>query len=44
MPFLELYDWEKCGEFISSFLSYEELDPPNEFPEIIPSPTNVLRW
>ena len=44
MPFLELYDWNRCASFIADFFEYEELDPPNEFPKVIPSPSNTLRW
>lgn len=29
---------------MSKFIQYEELDPPDEFPKCIPSPTNVARW
>jgi hypothetical protein len=44
MPFLELYEWEQCATFCAEFLSYEELEPPNQLPAIIPSPKNVLKW
>jgi hypothetical protein len=44
LPFIELYEWEKCAKFIADFLEYEELIPPNELPKLIPSPTNVLDW
>jgi hypothetical protein len=44
MPFIELYEWGRCADFVANFLEYEELDPPNEFPTVIPSPTNVLEW
>jgi hypothetical protein len=44
MPFLELYDWNICSEFVSGFIEYEELDPPNEFPKVVPSPNNVIAW
>ena len=42
LPFLELYDWAHSAEFIANFLEYEELNPPDQFPEIIPAPCNVL--
>lgn len=29
---------------LSQYIQYEELDPPNQFPNVIPSPENVLRW
>lgn len=44
LPFLEFYDWEKCSEFLANFLQYEELNPPNVYPDCIPSPTNTLKW
>jgi hypothetical protein len=44
LPFVELYDWEKCSKFIADFLEYEELTSPDEYPTQIPSPANVLSW
>jgi len=44
MAFLELYEYEKCARYISNYIQYEQLDPPTEFPSVIPSPTNVARW
>jgi len=44
VPYPELYDYEKCAKFLSDFIEYEELNPPNEFPKYIPSPENVLLW
>jgi hypothetical protein len=44
LGFLELYDYKKCAEYMSRFIQYEELDPPDEFPRCIPSPANVARW
>jgi len=44
LPFTELYEWEKCSKFVSEYLEYEELFEPDEFPEIIPSPANILEW
>lgn len=44
MSFLSLYEYKQCAEFIAHFLEYEELEPPNELPSIIPSPYNVLHW
>lgn len=42
--FLELYTYEKCAQYLSYFISYEQLDPPDRFPQCIPSPTNVAMW
>jgi hypothetical protein len=44
LPYTELYEWKECAEFISNFLEYEELDPPNALPDYIPSPANVIDW
>ena len=44
MPFLELYNWQTAAEFVSNFLEYEELNPPDQFPEVIPAPSNTLAW
>ncbi len=44
VPFPELYDYKKCAKFISQFIEYEELQPPNDFPKFIPSPNNIIDW
>jgi hypothetical protein len=44
LPFTELYEWDKCANFIKDYLEYEELTVPERFPEFIPSPANVLNW
>ena len=44
LPYTELYHWEKCAKFIADYLEYEELPDPDKFPEMIPSPANVLDW
>jgi hypothetical protein len=44
LPFTKLYEWENCSKFVSEFIEYEELFEPDKFPEVIPSPTNVLDW
>lgn len=41
---LELYDAFTAAKKISNYIQYEELDPPNRYPSVIPSPENVLRW
>ncbi|CAD8138022.1 unnamed protein product [Paramecium pentaurelia] len=42
--YLELYNYEQCARYMSFFIAYEQLDPPDQFPKVIPSPTNVARW
>ena len=29
---------------MSYFIAYEQLDPPDRFPSVIPSPTNTAKW
>jgi len=42
LPYKELYCWDGCAQFVSDYLSYEPLKVPNELPEVLPSPTEVL--
>jgi hypothetical protein len=44
LPFTEIYDYKGCAKFVANYLEYEELETPNELPEKMPSPANVLRW
>ena len=44
VPYPELYDYKKCAKFVSEYFEYEELNPPTEFPKIIPAPDNVVKW
>lgn len=44
LGYLELYKYEECARYLSQFLAYEELDPPDRFPTVIPSPSNILAW
>ncbi len=44
LGFLELYNYEECAQKLSNFITYEELDPPDEFPQCIPSSANVTKW
>ena len=44
LPYTELYQWDKCANFVSDYLEYEELFEPEKFPDYIPSPSNVLDW
>ncbi|CAN0168524.1 unnamed protein product, partial [Ectocarpus fasciculatus] len=40
----EIYDLEKCSEFVTNFLHYEPLERPTEPPSFLPSPGQVLEW
>jgi len=44
LPYTELYQWERCAKFVADYLEYEELVEPDKFPDVIPSPANVLDW
>ncbi|KFG63144.1 hypothetical protein TGRUB_213720 [Toxoplasma gondii RUB] len=44
LPFKECYDYHDCAAFFADFLCYEELEPPNEYPPVLPSPTSVISW
>ena len=42
LPFTQLYGYQDCAKFVSNYLEYEELAVPDQLPEVIPSPANVL--
>ena len=42
LPFTQLYNYQDCAKFVSNYLEYEELAVPDQLPEVIPSPANVL--
>lgn len=42
LPYSELYDMYECASFLAGYIQYEPLDPPNELPSSIFSPTEVL--
>ncbi|CAM9659426.1 unnamed protein product, partial [Ectocarpus sp. 12 AP-2014] len=44
LPYREIYDLEKCSEFVTNFLHYEPLERPTEPPSFLPSPGQVLEW
>jgi len=44
LPYKELYSWNTCSKFLANFLEYEELDPPDQLPSIVPAPSNTLAW
>nr|CEL65503.1 TPA: Coiled-coil domain-containing protein 135 [Neospora caninum Liverpool] len=44
LPFKECYDYRDCAAFFADFLCYEELEPPNEYPPVLPSPASVISW
>lgn len=42
VPFVELYDLYETVSYFAGYLQYEPLDPPNETPKVIFSPTQTL--
>eukprot|EP00927_Polykrikos_kofoidii_P043005 TRINITY_DN37060_c0_g1_i1.p1 TRINITY_DN37060_c0_g1~~TRINITY_DN37060_c0_g1_i1.p1 ORF type:complete len:868 (+),score=192.76 TRINITY_DN37060_c0_g1_i1:79-2604(+) len=44
LPYKELYDFKPCAQFLADFFNYEELNPPDQYPSIIPAPASVLKW
>ncbi len=41
MPYQELYSLDSLAAFMSRFLHYEPLEATNQFPVVLPSPTQV---
>jgi len=44
LPFKELYNWDACSKFMANFLEFEELEPPDQLPTIVPAPANTINW
>lgn len=44
LPFKELYEYAPCAQFLANFFNYEELNPPDRYPPVIPAPASVLKW
>ena len=44
LPFLELYTLESCVDYMASFMKFELLEDPRQYPSHIPSPWSVLSW
>ena len=43
LPISELYDFYECASFVAGYINYEPLDPPDQPPEVLPSPNVVLQ-
>lgn len=41
LPYRGLYDVQSIAKFVSNYLRYEPLHPTDDFPAVIPSPTQV---
>eukprot|EP00929_Paragymnodinium_shiwhaense_P051937 TRINITY_DN2605_c0_g1_i1.p1 TRINITY_DN2605_c0_g1~~TRINITY_DN2605_c0_g1_i1.p1 ORF type:complete len:842 (+),score=224.22 TRINITY_DN2605_c0_g1_i1:100-2625(+) len=44
LPYKELYDYRPCAQFMADFFNYEELNPPDRYPSVVPAPASVLKW
>jgi len=44
LAFKELYEHKPCAQFLSNFFNYEELNPANRYPTVMPAPASVLKW
>ncbi|CAE8606109.1 unnamed protein product, partial [Polarella glacialis] len=44
LPYQELYEFKPCAQFLADFFSYDELNPPDRYPTVIPAPASVLTW
>lgn len=44
LPYQELYEYKPCAQFLADFFSYDELNPPDRYPTMIPAPASVLKW
>ncbi|RKP01424.1 hypothetical protein CXG81DRAFT_12047 [Caulochytrium protostelioides] len=42
LPYRELYDYRSCAQFVYRYLTYEPLDPPQNPPAVLYSPTWTL--
>lgn len=44
LPYKELYEYRPCAQFLANFFNYEELNPPDRYPSVMPAPASVLKW
>eukprot|EP00933_Yihiella_yeosuensis_P068344 TRINITY_DN7388_c2_g1_i1.p1 TRINITY_DN7388_c2_g1~~TRINITY_DN7388_c2_g1_i1.p1 ORF type:complete len:862 (-),score=200.08 TRINITY_DN7388_c2_g1_i1:210-2795(-) len=44
LPYQELYEYKPCAQFLADFFSYDELNPPDRYPTVVPAPASVLKW
>ena len=43
LSFKEMYDYDGCASFVADYLNYSPLKVPNELPDSLTSPTQVLK-
>jgi hypothetical protein len=44
LPYKELYEVRPCAQFLADYFNYDELNPPDQYPSVIPAPASVLKW
>ena len=44
LPYPDIYDSSDCSRFVAHFLHYEPLEIPDQSPQILPSPSQILQW
>lgn len=44
LPYKELYEVKPCAQFLADFFNYDELNPPDRYPGVVPAPHSVLKW
>jgi len=44
LPYKELYEYKPCAQFLANFFNYEELNPPDRYPSVMPAPASVMKW
>ncbi|KAJ1445509.1 hypothetical protein M885DRAFT_549673 [Pelagophyceae sp. CCMP2097] len=44
LPYREVYDLLSLATFVANYLQYEPLEHPDDYPAVLPSPTQVLEW
>jgi hypothetical protein len=44
LPFQEVYDYDKCAQFVADYIRYEPLELASQLPRHMPSPSATLSW
>eukprot|EP00441_Pelagodinium_beii_P038325 CAMPEP_0197626140 /NCGR_PEP_ID=MMETSP1338-20131121/5247_1 /TAXON_ID=43686 ORGANISM="Pelagodinium beii, Strain RCC1491" /NCGR_SAMPLE_ID=MMETSP1338 /ASSEMBLY_ACC=CAM_ASM_000754 /LENGTH=866 /DNA_ID=CAMNT_0043196659 /DNA_START=47 /DNA_END=2647 /DNA_ORIENTATION=- len=44
LPYQELYEYKPCAQMLADFFNYDELNPPDRYPTVVPAPASVLKW
>ncbi|KAF6021549.1 CCDC135 [Bugula neritina] len=43
LPYISLYNWDGCADFVADYLNFEPLNPPVDLPARLRSPMTVLK-